>query len=130
MKKLGCDYITIRNLGINQPIKVDQVDIAKELKKRGYKLYDEVPFGVLRDIAEYTLDIIVNQDLNRIEFYGAVYGYGGMYNDQFGEDYSYELVATMETSDKDKNGFDDGHLEDICAFAKHGFEQAEFPCDY
>lgn len=130
MKKLGCDHITIRNLGINQPIKVDQVDIAKELKKRGYKLYDEVPFGVLRDIAEYTLDIIVNQDLDRIEFYGAVYGYGGMYEDGLGESYSYELVATMETSDKDKNGFVDGHLEDICAFAKHGFEQAEFPCDY
>ena len=130
MRKLGCDHITIRNLGINQPIKVDQVDVAKELKKRGYKLYDEVPFGVLRDIAEYTLDIIVNQDLDRIEFYGAVYGFGGMYNDQFGEDYSYELVATMETSDKDKNGFADGHLEDICAFAKHGFKQAEFPCDY
>lgn len=130
MRKLGCDNITIRNLGINQPIKVDQVDIAKEFKKRGYKLYDEVPFGVLRDIAEYTLDIIVNQDLNRIEFYGAVYGYGGMYEDQFGENYSYELVATMETSDKDKNGFIDGHLEDICAFAKYGFEQAEFPCNY
>lgn len=130
MKKLGCDHITIRNLGINQPIITDQVNIVKELKKRGYKLYDEVPFGVLRDIAEYTLDIIVNQDLNRIEFYGAVYGYGGMYNDQFGENYSYELVATMETSDKDKNGFDDGHLEDICAFAKHGFEKAEFPADY
>ena len=130
MRKLGCDKITIRNLGISQPVLSDQVDIAKELKKRGYKLYDEVPFGVLRDIAEYTLDIIVNQDLNRIEFYGAVYGYGGMYEDQFGENYSYELVATMETSDKDKNGFDDSHLEDICAFAKHGFEKAEFPCDY
>jgi hypothetical protein len=130
MKKLGCDHITIRNLGINQPIKVDQVDIAKELKKRGYKLYDEVPFGVLRDIAEYSLDIIVNQDLDRIEFYGAVYGYGGMYEDQFGENYSYELVATMETYDTDKNGHIDGHLEDICAFAKHGFEKAEFPADY
>ena len=42
MKKLGCDKITIKNLGIHQPIIVDQVDIAKELKKRGYKLYDEV----------------------------------------------------------------------------------------
>ena len=130
MKKLGCDHITIINLGINQPIMTDQINIAKELKKRGYKLYDEVPFGVLRDIAEYSLDIVVNQDRNRIEFYGAVYGFGGMYEDQFGESYDYEIVATMETSDKDKNGFVDGHLEDICTFAKHGFEQAEFPCDY
>lgn len=130
MRKLGCDDITIRNLGVNQPIKRDQVDIAKELRKHGYKLGDEVPFGVLRDIAEYSLDIIVNQDKQRIEFYGAVYGFGGMYEDQFGEHYDYELVATMDTSDKDKNGFIDGHLEDICAYAENGFEYAEFPSDY
>ena len=44
----------------------------------------------------------------------------------------YDVIdrASILTSDKDKNGFTDGHLEDICAFAKHGFEQAEFPCDY
>lgn len=130
MKKLGCDSITIRNLGVNQPIMRDQVDVVKELRKRGYKLNDEVPFGVLRDIAEYNLDIVVNQDWNRIEFYGIVYGFGGMYEDQFGERYDYDLVATMETSDKDKNGFIDGHLEDICAYAKRGFEHAEFPSDY
>lgn len=130
MKKLGCDNITIRNLGINQTVKVDQVNIEKELRKLGYKLYDEVPFGVLRDIAEYSLDIVVNQELKRIEFYGAVYGFGGMYTDDLGESFSYELVAVMETSDKDKNGFEDGHLEDICAFAKRGFEKAEFPADY
>ena len=130
MKKLGCDNITIRNLGVQQYIKSDQVDINKELRNHGYKLYDEVPFGVLRDIAEYNLDIVVNQDKKRIEFYGAVYERDGMYIDQFDDSYDYEIVAIMETSDKDKNGFEDGHLEDICTYAYHGFEQAEFPSDY
>ena len=114
MRKLGCDNITIRNLGVNQPIKTNQIDVAKELKKHGYKLYDDVPFGVIREIADDgILDIVVNQDWNRIEFYGAVYGFGGMYDDQFGEHYDYEKIATMNTSDKDERGFEDGHLEDI-----------------
>lgn len=130
MRKLGCDNITIRNLGVNQPIVQDQVDISEELHKRGYELYDEVPFGVLRDIAEYNLDIVVDQDWKRIEFYGAVYGFGGMYEDQSNEHYNYKLVATMQTSDEDENGVKDGHLEDICTHAKSGFDIAEFPCDY
>lgn len=133
MKKLGCDNITVTNLGINQYIKSNQIDVVKELRKHGYKLYDEIPFGVIRDIAEYTFDLVVNQNNMCIEFWGEYYPYEG-------DDYSeYEMIAKMTITDLTKNSYlshngdgyvSTGHIEDICAYAKYGDKLAEFPRNY
>lgn len=55
-----------------------------------------------------------------------------MFEDSFGELYDYDIVAIMSTSKYAKGAsfVEDGHLEDICAFAKEGYEFAEFPYGY